>query len=389
VSVTKERQHYWDSARCVLMLLGIPYHVALACRAGDGWIVASLGSSRLFNYLADFIHLFRMPAFFVIAGYFTALLLARRAPGTWFRSKLLRLGVPLVVSLIVISPVLNILCELSNFPLAEALASMKHESLRSGGYWVRHLWFLIVLLYCSAAAALLVHVFPSLKQRMLADSIDRWVAQRFFPVLLLAALVAGLFEAVSIESFYKAGLNTNLLQEILRLDQLLDALPYFAIGCLLQRAPRTLEAFCRPSPSIIALAVLSIGLGLTTTQLVSPAVGRFIATFAALAMTQVFVSFARVTLNRPTLLVQRLVAASFVIYLVHLPITIGLIDLFRHLPLPVGVSFVSVVLLTLLLSYAVWLLIERSPLILLFGGTPATGRNKATAPPRGTMALQV
>src|SRR5690606_974443 len=94
-------------------------------------------------------------AFFLVAGYFAALLLARRPPGEWLRGRFRRLGVPLLASLVTLIPLLNIACELSNFQLAEALASWRHNATTSGGYWVRHLWFLIVLLYCCCAAAAL------------------------------------------------------------------------------------------------------------------------------------------------------------------------------------------------------------------------------------------
>jgi len=70
VSQRKEREHFWDALRAFLMLLGIPYHVALSYQTGQDFIVHSgegLVGAREF---ADTVHLFRMPAFFVIAGYF-------------------------------------------------------------------------------------------------------------------------------------------------------------------------------------------------------------------------------------------------------------------------------------------------------------------------------
>ena len=77
-------------------------------------------------------------------------------------------------------PVLNLACELSNLPLAQALASWRHNTLTSGGYWVRHLWFLIVLLYCCSAAAALAWWRPSLRVATLPPRVDGWVGVAAF-----------------------------------------------------------------------------------------------------------------------------------------------------------------------------------------------------------------
>lgn len=363
-----QRQHYWDVTRALLMLLGLPYHVAMLYHPG-GWIVAVDRESAALGALSAFIHLFRMPAFFVVAGYFAALLLARRQAGAWFGSRALRLGIPLLTGLVFLVPVLNILGELSGRAAHEAFEEWKYQTATSGGYWVRHLWFLIVLLYLSAASAGLFGLFPGLKTwragRVWEDAAARWL-----PATLLGVATAiGLVEAVGIELFYKAGLNTNLIQQILRVDDLIAFTPYFLFGAFLQRSPALLDAFGRPSPTMMAVAVGAIVLSMIYGEQAWAPVGRFIDAFAAVAVTQVVIAAARAGFDRPSRIVERLVAASFVIYLFHLPILIGIYDVVKRAGFDPALGFTINLLLTFAASWGVWRLVERTPALnLLFNG---------------------
>lgn len=371
------RQHYWDVTRAFLMLLGLPYHVAMLYHPG-GWIVAVTQESALLGGLAAFIHLFRMPAFFVVAGYFAALLLARREPGAWFGSRAVRLGIPLLTGLIVLVPVMNFLGELSGRAPHEAFEEWRYQTATSGGYWVRHLWFLIVLAYLSALSASAVALWPRLAAWRLSGPRDALLA-RWLPATLLAAAVAiGLCEAAGIELFYRAGLNTNLTQQILRLDDLIAALPFFLLGAFLQRSPRLMEAFGRPSPAILVAAAALVAIGILFAEQAWPPLGRFLGAMAAVAMTQVVVSAARALFDRPSRMVDRLVAGSFVIYLFHLPILIGLYVVAKGLGLPPAIGFPLILGLTFALSWGVWRLVERTPALnLLFNGILPAGRASA------------
>ncbi|HEX7852991.1 MAG TPA: acyltransferase family protein [Sphingobium sp.] len=374
------REHFWDAARAFLMILGIPYHVALAFRpVGQDWIIYSPDGAGLFTYLAEFIHLFRMPAFFVIAGYFAALLLARRAPGPWLQGRLTRLGVPFITAILILVPPLNMVTELSNFSLPEALRSWEYNSTTSGGYWVRHLWFIIVLLYCCTAAAALVRFRPGLARAMVPERVDGWMARNFPMALMGMAVLIGLWEGGVIELFYKAGLATNVPQQILRIDDLISSAPYFILGFLLMRSPATLDRMRRFSPTILIVAIGATAFSLATIDEFWPPVGRFIGTLSAVALTQVVIAGACRFLDRPIPLVQRFVSASFVVYLVHLPIILLLILLGRDIAMPAVPKALSIMLLSLMLSYAIWLVVERSPILsFLFNGEPLSRKE----PPR-------
>ena len=366
----KRREHYWDSLRALLMLLGIPYHVALSYRPGEQWIVRSDEGFAGAAELAQIIHLFRMPAFFVIAGYFAALLLARRAPGTWLRGRFIRLGLPFLTTIVTLVPILNLACEFSNLPYSQALSSFVWNSSQSGGYWVRHLWFIIVLLYLCSAFAALVAAVPRLAKARVSERLDHACARHLALALCVVALIVGLWEAGAVEAFYIAGLATNLPQQILRLDELIIYTPYFVLGCVLQRAPATLACIGRFSPWIAGLALLFTALSLTIVDLLHPAAGRLVTTIAAVAWTQVLVAGARTLLDRPMAAIDTLTRASYVIYLFHLPVICVLVWLAQDVAVPTLLKATAVAVLTTILSFLAWLLITRVPLLeLLFDGT--------------------
>ena len=374
------REHFWDSLRAFLMLLGIPYHVALSYRSGQDFIVHSGEGVVGFSQLAQVLHLFRMPAFFLIAGYFALLLLGRREPVSWLKGRLARLGLPLLTCIVTLVPAMNLACELSNLPWSEAVASWRHNSLTSGGYWVRHLWFIVVLLYFCSGVALLATRFRALRSGFLPEQVDAWAARRFGLALLCVATLMGLWEALALESFYKVGLATMVPQQILRLDEAIIYAPWFALGCVLVRARRTLERACRFSPTIAATAAVLTGAWLLVHTQVSPMPERFIGTFAALAITQVLIASARNLLDRPIPLVRRLTQASFVIYLFHLPLIALFVWLAQPLPVPPFVKAVAVAGLSLALSYAAWLLIKRlRGMSLLFKGLAVPHRRPILA----------
>ena len=97
------RYHDLDAVRAVAMLLGIVLHAALAY-TGGWWIVRDVDSWGGFGTVTELIHGFRMPLFFLVSGYFTAMLWRRRgmAALVWHRTR--RIVFPFVLGWFTILP---------------------------------------------------------------------------------------------------------------------------------------------------------------------------------------------------------------------------------------------------------------------------------------------
>ncbi len=388
---SQPREHHWDALRAFLMLLGIPYHVALTYQVGEGqmWIVNAHEGVAGFTEIAGFLHIFRMPAFFAIAGYFAALLLARRAPGEWMRGRMRRLAIPFVVALLTLNPLLNLACELSNFSLDAAARSWVLNSSKSGGYWIRHLWFLIVLLYYCAIAAALMGWFPLFAGRQLSHERDGSWARHFTLFWFIVAVLVGMWEAASIEFFYMAGLATNIPQQILRLDEALQYAPFFALGFFVARTTDIKGRLYRLSPVIVVAAVVFTGLAMLYAKGLWPPYGRFLKTMAAMMLMQPLFLVVRHVFSQRSRLINRIVDASFVIYLFHMPILTWLVVLFLPVAMPALLKACIVMMLTLGLSWLAWEIVSRSSLLrLLYDGIPAASRRGAVRPFFGAQSTQ-
>ena len=139
-----QRYHHLDAARALFMLLGIPFHASLAF-AGGHWLVMSGSSDPLLSLIPPVLSDFRMPGFFVIAGFFAALLLERRSRGEWLKGRIERLGLPLAVGIATIVPVQAAI--LANAPANIVDGGATHDLLS-------HLWFLpVLILMCLMLAA--------------------------------------------------------------------------------------------------------------------------------------------------------------------------------------------------------------------------------------------
>ncbi|QQQ18144.1 acyltransferase family protein [Brevundimonas vitis] len=89
-----DRLHGLDALRGGALLLGIVLHASLAYTPTPMWIVAEDGS-QVASTLFFAIHLFRMTAFFIIAGLFAHMMLERRGWAGFVRNRLARIAGPL------------------------------------------------------------------------------------------------------------------------------------------------------------------------------------------------------------------------------------------------------------------------------------------------------
>lgn len=100
------RRHDLDALRAIAMLLGIALHGALAYMPlpDAAWAVHDRSQSQLFSVFTSIVHGFRMPLFFVISGFFTAMLWRKRGLRSLLNHRLKRIGVPLLLGLFTLVP---------------------------------------------------------------------------------------------------------------------------------------------------------------------------------------------------------------------------------------------------------------------------------------------
>ena len=83
------RYHALDALRAAMMFLGIYLHATVAYSPVGGWPYKPAQLTTTLDFSVGLIHVFRMPVFYVMAGFFTALLLQRYGLSATLESSLL------------------------------------------------------------------------------------------------------------------------------------------------------------------------------------------------------------------------------------------------------------------------------------------------------------
>ncbi|MEM8734143.1 MAG: acyltransferase family protein [Planctomycetota bacterium] len=97
------RFHDLDALRASAMLLGIVLHAAMSF-GSIPWPVKDSQQSEEYTYLFAVIHGFRMPLFFMLSGFFTAMLWRKRGLAGLIRQRSVRIGIPLLIGCLTIIP---------------------------------------------------------------------------------------------------------------------------------------------------------------------------------------------------------------------------------------------------------------------------------------------
>jgi len=97
------RRHDLDALRAIAMLLGICLH-AMMPYTGEAWVIMDNHASRFFFYLVGFIHGFRMQLFFLVSGFFTAMLASRGGPAGMLKNRAARILLPLGICVFTLIP---------------------------------------------------------------------------------------------------------------------------------------------------------------------------------------------------------------------------------------------------------------------------------------------
>ena len=104
-NIAMTRFHDLDALRAFAMLLGVVLHAALFLIPIDWPGVAREASFDLpYDEIVHAIHGFRMPVFFLLSGFFTAMLWEHRGLRAMINHRLKRVGLPLLIGAFTIIP---------------------------------------------------------------------------------------------------------------------------------------------------------------------------------------------------------------------------------------------------------------------------------------------
>ena len=384
------RYHSLDCLRAIMMLLGLVLHASINylpfIHADANWAYQDEKTHFFFSWLLIFIHIFRMPTFFFIAGFFAAFLLATRGAGAFLRHRMNRIGIPLVCAWLVIYP-LTVVC--MRYARAHSAASPLPELDFSPS--LLHFWFLYHLLIFCVVAVLVSHLYRyvrgSWNDRVLNVVTGAIPRLRGAAVLVAASslvaypmqadrfdTITSLFPPLSILAgyalFFVAGWLVFYRREILEKFKP-RAWRYFAVGFVshvlfLFFYSQGMSNPAHPEQPLMSHPVYDYFHDRGWTE--AAGVGTGILLVVCLSLSRWFLVFGFLGLflrymERPRAGWRYMADASYWMYIVHPPVVMVLPTLLADWPLPVGVKFSLVLAATTLITVVTYHYLARATFI--------------------------
>lgn len=373
------RYHGLDALRGTLMMLGIVLHGAFFYLAAPPPAMPNLGDQGgnfAFDVIFHLIHSFRIPAFFVLSGFFTALLVARRGVWATYRNRLARVALPLLVAAVTVLPIallfmVNFMLAIrfgstSILPAREELETLSAELLAAGAppgqIPLGHIWFLYYLCWfylLIPLCLLLVRV-----SRPLAAGIGRLSASPATVLLLGAVTTAALWP-------FPGGL---VLGEFIFLKPHLPGLVYygsfFVVGFMLHAYGGLLSVATRHAGVYAVAGLLLFALWIYFVQRGAPhAVTVIVGALCTWSLIYACIGAALRFINRDSPWVAYVSRSAYWVFLVHMPIATAIAWWLVRYDLPLLLKFSIVVDVTALVCFLSYhYLVQRSWISVLLNG---------------------
>ncbi len=349
-----QRYHGLDGLRGFAMLLGIALHASLpyfSRLAGFEFVWPADDDQSVALFLVfDFIHTWRMPTFFLLAGFFAHLVMVRRATSLFVVDRLKRIGLPLVlfgaVMAVIIPPiwVYGWYGDLSLETFRDVLKD--RQDLDSSGDLVAHLWFLYYLLLMYAALVAFRFLSGLWRTRAIIPALSRLPIGKYLGDAVYSRLPLLLVAGAVLLILLRAGDESKPLWPLNGPDVLYGAL-FFFYGYGLYARRELIDRLREPGALgvlwAVAAVVFFVHLSLLgaidetaksgaaeSLEALNLAESIFYGASAVL-FTLGFVGLFERLLRAPRAWVRWLADSSYWIYILHLPVVTFLTFYLAHL----------------------------------------------------------
>lgn len=357
-----KRLHSLDSLRAIMMLLGIVFHSSLYYSTIDYGVAAQDPHSKsiIMDLIVIFVHSFRMPIFFFIAGFFAAFLLYSRGSKEMLKNRILRVFLPFVVFILILNPLVNfsaIFVKLafvqdpSPFLNAFAQFDVKTQILP---YSTQHLWFLYYLTIFSLIIFGLHFVFGKYTNFLnKMSSVFEWIfIKPIFRILFFSSIMMLIYVFIG-----SSELETSF-SFVPDINTIVFYFYFYGIGFLLFRSKHLIESINKYNFSLIILAslfiflkiglILGLNLGTSSNVWYLVVLNSFIVWMFLFGITGAFIKY----LNSNSRKMRYISDASYWIYLIHSPFVDFFPAFWVNLPLIAELKF----LLNISLTFAICLI---------------------------------
>lgn len=371
-----ERLHALDAVRGFALLAGIVFHASLSFLPGPAplWIVGDVERSVSLGVLFYVLHIFRMTAFFLIAGFFGRLMLHRRGMGAFVRDRLKRIALPLVV----FWPILIMGILGASWWGATVMAKgaplpppPKAPTGMIAPFPLTHLWFLYLLMIFYAAMLPAGGIALADRSGRLAALTDRTIAFLIGNPLAPALLAAPLAAALNFQTRWLMwfGIPTPDMSLVPNAAAFVGYGVAFTFGWLVQRQAGLIQTW---GPRWALNLVLALGLtaaaltiaGLAPSLETPPPGQRKLLyavaySLAAWTWTLAVIGLALRFLSGESRARRYVADASYWLYLIHLPIVMALQVAASQVAAPWPLKFAAILAVAFAIMFASYHLLVR------------------------------
>lgn len=361
----QKRLYYLDAARCIALILGIVFHASLSFMpVFIGWAVMDISTSHVVSVFVLISHSFRMPLFFLIAGFFSHMTLEQRGTKAFFTSRLMRIAFPFLAGWFLLRPLLVsgwIMGAESIRGDVDVVAALSQgfatlADIPKDLFVGTHLWFLYYLLLITISTVLVKHAIG------LNTPLRHSVTRLSGAILLglcrsrLTLVVIILPTAACLWFMQTWGMDTPDRSLAPDMPVLAIYSLFFIVGWLFHRQPKLLDTFTTFKWKASTATLLAIGASIVLASYeMQPGHPQFsllkigFAFSYALMMwllASAMIALCRKLFNRESKVVCYMADASYWLYLIHLPIVIWLQIIFAELPFNWLIKLTSISLIT-------------------------------------------
>ena len=218
-TTSNDRIHALDNLRGILAILGIPYHAALilylrAIATPYADFVQHMNRflleptptiAKKTFFLVFYFHTFRMPAFFLLAGFFAHLLCSKKGKIHAFKNRLQRIALPFIFYFLWLAPLFFAKLFSVSITHQETIVNTFKKSVDNGSLWAYfnntlNYWFLDYLLWFYAITLLFFvlgnyPVFPKRIADLFTTTLPKVflspIAYIIFPLICTSLFAAG------------------------------------------------------------------------------------------------------------------------------------------------------------------------------------------------------
>ncbi|MHA2298460.1 MAG: acyltransferase family protein [Candidatus Hodarchaeales archaeon] len=360
----RPRLLFLDNIKILFALLVIFQHARITYGGTGGWFYIEGGENDLFSYiffqsLTSIGGLFQsslMGLFFLMGAFFTPRSYDRKGLSTFWKERLLRLGIPLLLYILLINPILYSIVDILENPQGSFL-----------DYYLNHLtslvtgpmWFLLGLL-------IFTFLYTLWRQTTKYDSLKQYIPEDLsipkYYYLLLIAIILGcftfLFRLISPVDSFPLGFPFGFFPQYLMM---------FSVGIIATRYD-WFEKMSNDHVKVWAITIAAtfvaffayffifLGIdadfsvllgGFTLPSLIFSLVDNII----CMGMIFVLIPIFYKRFNYQGTLLKKLSASSFNMYLIHAPILVAVTLVFASIPLFPAIKLAIVFPLTVILCY--------------------------------------